>query len=230
MKFFRLPGTFRLLMILAVLLMIAGHVALHSHPLGHEGNVFDPRRSFVSEYAGHWPLGWWIKASMICYGLAVVWFCRQAVATLAKGRWVLPAKMFWMAVGLLMGVGLLLVMLFDVVPPEPVPFLDQLWNQYVARSAPSPPNGLAEHGAGFYLFVQGSFLAYLALMGREMITRRWGDLATSIVLFSSMLVSYHLLGVMKDFPGIPQRALLFAAACLLYRGGVSLRQDERCGL
>jgi hypothetical protein len=218
-------STFRFLLLFSLLLMLVGHVVLHGQPFGFEGRAFDPRSNYVSEYAGHWPQGLWIKASIIVFCVALVWFCNQMIMSMSTGPWLLIGKFFWLMATILMIVGLVLVMLFDVVPQSPVFFMEWLMSK-VGLGRSKPPNGMPEHEVGFQLFIIAYLLPVLVLISREIKLKAWDELATSLVIITLIFCSYWWLAAGTFFPGVPQRALLGLAAFQLYRGGIMIHKQN----
>ncbi len=220
---------------LSLMLMIVGHVVIHGQNFALPGGpTYNPVTSWVSDYAARWPEGLWIKAAIVCFCLAIAWFCDLAIRKLAKGRWMLVGRLFWLSVtGVMIG-GVLLVILFDMLPDHYAEVPPGWFEKLIGKGSSYVPVPRTTeewsmrwyHQLGFELFVGAYALAAIITLAVEVLRKTWGTLATSIFLLAAAAVFVIWLFSNTPLAGVPQRALLALIAFWLVRSTRFLQAKE----
>jgi hypothetical protein len=230
----RRPFVFWALMAATLLLMVLGHVIIHGQNYNLLGGAtYSPLTSYVSDYAAKWPEGLWIKSAIVCFCLALAWFCDLATRELATGYWLIAGRLYWLIVTGLMIAGLFLVCLFDMLPER---YMDGHtgWFSKVLGMRPSHdpvPRSPQEwsmrwyHNLGFYLFIGAYAAAAFVLVIVEIKRRAWAEVATSLFLLAAASVFVWWLSRGTLVPGVPQRAVLILIAFWLVRSVQMLRMS-----
>lgn len=220
-----LPGQFRFshpsyfwgFLALACAAMLIGHGLMHGQlydPV--QGRTLNPLTFYVSEYAGKSPEGWWIKGGILCFCVALAWFCRTVLHHYAQGRWVFWSTLFWLGVTAVMITGLLLVVVFDLLPPRYESAGRSRLLQYVL--GPPQPHyvGLTPeqwsmrwyHNLGFRLFINGFLAAALMFLLLDFKRQDWRAAARGVVLMAGVWFFGWWLWGGTPVRGVPQRAVL----------------------
>ncbi|WP_395751670.1 DUF998 domain-containing protein [Prosthecobacter sp.] len=225
-------SVFWTLILTSLALLTAGHLLIHGQTYGrHSGTTFHPLTFYVSDYAAKWPEGLWIKAGILCFCLAIAWFCDLAISGLARGNWLLPARLFWLFVAGAMIGGVLLVVLFDMLPDRYAE-VQPGWFRKLLGAGPSlelVPRSSQEwsmrwyHNLGFHLFITAFAVAASVLMLIEAKRKAWAEVATSLFLLIATGLFTAWLSRGTLVPGVPQRAVLLLIAFWLVRSVYFLR-------
>ena len=227
-------SVFWTLLVASLVLIVAGHLVIHGQNYSLTGGpTFNPLTFYVSDYAAKWPEGLWIKAGIVCFCLAIAWFCDLAMRELAKRRWLLLGRLFWLIVtGVMIG-GVLLVVLFDMLPDH-YSEVQPGWFRRMLGAGPSHelvPRSPQEwsmrwyHNLGFHLFIRAFAAAAIVMVGVEAKRKAWAEVATSIFLLIATGLFSWWLSSGTQVPGVPQRTVLLLIAFWLVRSVYFLRTN-----
>ena len=225
-------------MVLTVSSMIFGHWVILS-----SGSWFIPGREkyniftrWVSDFAAVWPLGLWIKGSIVSFCVALFIFMRARLEACGAG---LRNHVLWfwnaiLAFGMISG--LLLVALYDMSPPQ-FSVKEPSWLGRILGEEPviipeSPGNmgyiREGHHRVGFLLFII-SFAMTLATAAVEKWKRDSSAFRKDVFylmvtgLFMIWLMAFH-----QSYAGIPQRVLLITIFLWVWtEGGLSRKKSNR---
>jgi hypothetical protein len=224
----------RLLLILAIATIAYGHVVILAG-----GELFDKvnrepynlHTRWVSDFAAKWPQGSWIKGGIVLTCIATFLLYRAKLKNLPTVSPHIKESWFYHIVPLMMIVGLILVLSFDMSRPIGQWETRGIWPfQYkeLVRIPKGPDVWTIEwyHKLGFRLFVV-SFLA--AVLGGLVFRRRQVEHPKTpidwLILLSALICTAWLFSTMKSLPGIPQRFLLVTAFVWLWRETDTLQRS-----
>ncbi|WP_038171191.1 hypothetical protein [Verrucomicrobium sp. BvORR106] len=223
-RIFTHPAVFWGSLCLACLFIFVGHWLLHGAAYDPvHGRSFHPLTFYVSDYAGKWPEGLWIKAGILGFCVCLAWFGRVALEHHARGPWVFWATLYWLGVTAVMITGLLLVVVFDLLPPHYETGHRFRILQYLLGSPEPQLVGLTPeqwsmrwyHNLGFRLFILGFVAAASMFLVLDFKRQDWRAAARGIVLMTGVCFFGWWLWSGSPVRGVPQRAVLLLVAIWL---------------
>ena len=219
-------------MLASLVLMVSGHLILHGQAYDPvNGQTFNPLRLYVSDYAGKWPEGLWIKAAILCFCLALAWFCDLAMRELGTRNRVIAGRLFWLTLTGVMITGLLMVIRFDMLPASYMETHNGWFWKLIGygphyESLPRSDEELSGrrlHSRGFALFIGAYFIAALTMVMAEM--RK--DIRTAVAAATFVLAVGGIRWWQYNetsLPGVPQRVLIVVVASWLACTVLQLRK------
>jgi hypothetical protein len=236
---FRHAGLFWLLIVISLVSMVVGHVLIHGQIYDSvRAETFNPLTNYVSNYAAVWPEGLWIKASIISFGLALVWPCYLFMKERSSTAGLVFAKVICLIATGFMVVGLLMVVYFDTPPPryseEGGGFLSKVVEFFgfgePQKQEPRTPEENFDawcHNSGFKMFFYSFASAVFTVLGIEIWRKYWSAVLGSIVLLVAVFVFHRWTEIGTPNVGVPQRALLVLFAVWLVRCVNMLRKTAQ---
>lgn len=226
----------RILLILAAAMIFYGHVVIM-----RSGELFDAvnrepynlHTRWVSDFAAKWPQGTWVKAGIFLTCIATFQLYRGKLKSIPLVARHSIESWFYHIVPLLMIIGLIIVISYDVSRPHEQWETRGIWPfQYgeVVNAPKKPIEWKIEwyHKLGFRAFVSGFFAAVgggLLLRWRR--EERPPAPIDWLILFSALVCAAWLFTSINSLPGIPQRFLLATAFVWLWLEADALNSPGR---
>lgn len=210
----------RLWLSISAVLMIVGHWVIigsgaYYQPAFKE--PFDLYKNWVSDFAGRWPDGLWIKASIVFFCVAIAEFFSGLIRYLPQTQLAGLLNAFWILLGTVMIGGLGLVIFCDMLPypirvrgPQFVTkHFGAVFGYHYGERSESEWIMRWWHSIGFGLFVGGFIASVVGLAWFEWRSKnRSAAVAAAVTLFVVAVMEVWLFATNTPVPGIPQRLLL----------------------
>lgn len=186
------------------------------------GNAYNLHTRWVSDFAAKYPQGIWIKAGIVLTCIATFQLYHAKYKSLPLGARNSIKSWLYHLVPLLMIIGLIIVISYEVSRPRAQWDTRGIWPfQYrVLVNVPKHPGDWViewYHSLGFRMFVSGFFLAvggglFLRCRNRDSpVPIDW------LILLSAVVCAVWLFTSINSLPGILQRFLLASAFVWLWR-------------